>query len=37
LLENEENNEALIMKMNPNKGSGEYEIKILEKEVDSRT
>ena len=37
LLENEENNEALIMKMTPNKGTGEYEIKILEKDIDSRT
>ena len=37
LLENDENNEALIMKMTPNKGSGEYEIKILEKDYDART
>ena len=37
LLENEENNEALIMKLTPNKSSGEYEIKILEKEIDTRT
>jgi hypothetical protein len=25
------------MKLTPNKGSGEYEIKIFEKEVDTRT
>jgi hypothetical protein len=25
------------MKMTPNKGSGEYEIKIVEKDIDTRT
>jgi inositol 1,4,5-triphosphate receptor type 1 len=36
LLENDDNNEALIMKMAANR-SGEYEIRLLEKEIDSRT
>jgi hypothetical protein len=36
LLENDDNNDALIMKMAANR-SGEYEIRLLEKEIDSRT
>ena len=36
LLENPENNEALIMKLYANPGNGEYEIRIHEKDIDPK-